>query len=53
MKKMMALGAAVLALTLTAVLAGDEPKEAKEKKVTIEGYIGDSMCGLDHSDMMK
>lgn len=46
-------GAAFLALTLTAVLAADDAKEHKDKKVTIEGYISDSMCGLDHGDMMK
>jgi len=51
-KVLVCLAAAVLGLGLTAILAADEPK-GKEKKVTIEGYIGDSMCGLDHSDMMK
>ena len=53
MKKILAsLGALVLALGLTAVLA-DDKAEHKEKKVTIDGFISDSMCGLDHSDMMK
>src|SRR5262245_30752409 len=53
MKKLLVyFGAAVMALGLTAVVADDEPK-GKEKKVTVEGYVSDSMCGLDHNDMMK
>lgn len=53
MKKLVVcFGAAVLALGVTALLA-DQAPEGKEKKVTIEGYVSDSMCGLDHSDMMK
>ena len=53
MKKILAsFGALVLAVGLTAVLAEDKP-EHKEKKVTIDGFVSDSMCGLDHSDMMK
>jgi len=47
------LGITALGLGATALLAGDAPKEAKDTKVTVEGYISDSMCGLDHSDMMK
>lgn len=54
MKKILvSLGALVLGLGLTAVLADDKPAEHKDKHVTIEGYVSDSMCGLDHGDMMK
>ena len=54
MRRMLAvLGIMALGLGATALLAGDAPKEAKDTKVTVEGYISDSMCGLDHSDMMK
>ena len=53
MKKiLMGLGVAILGLGLTAALAADAAK-SKATKVTVDGYISDSMCGLDHSDMMK
>ena len=60
MKKTMlwTMGAALLVAAMAVpLLASDEAKGAKEvpkgAEVTLTGYIGDSMCGLDHSDMMK
>ena len=50
------LGAALLVLSVAVPLLGDEEKEKVKGKgvdVTLTGYISDSMCGLDHTDMMK
>ena len=50
------LGAALLVLSMAMPLLGDEEKEKVKEKgvdVTLTGYISDSMCGLDHTDMMK
>lgn len=59
MKKRFPILMASAALVMTGMISGARAEEGpdtkmpKEPKVTVSGYISDSMCGLDHSEMMK
>ncbi len=59
MKKRLPILVASLLLVMVGMISwvrtdeGPGTKPPKEPKVTVVGYVSDSMCGLDHSDMMK